>query len=433
MSTTTFRALSDVYGKVTSVAAVTVCDTGSDASLVSSYAKNELAGIAQAFAHAHLHVLGFYDLPQQAGGRGQGRSYTPAWKHAVATATPLNISVYPIPVQKMLRLGGTPHDTCSVQPPRSFQPTKWIQDGFSVLQENNGAIALLDSIYYKFCNAENPAPYFMAELLSTLDGIVLKPFPYPFLGSNILSDGRTYAFVNKTTLPSALQPDEQKAIEEALCTALGMQHVLWLGGTITESGTEKNNLFSLVHAQQGHHSHNNLLRSNHLDMYVTLGGTYTEENTTKELVFVAQIMDESIIEDRTTSTANAIETVKATNDFLQSIANQIHACSTQTRLFKVVRIPIIVDFRNHEKNLRSYNNCHVEVYNAVKNVYVPRYDERDVQNQNIFQKAETMAQEIFTTYGFTPIMVENDFITHSNAGGALHCITKVLSREQYTP
>lgn len=433
MSSMTFRALSDVYGKITSLAAITINNVGSDASAAEQQSKKQLAGIARAFAHVQCHILGFYDLPRNSAGRGRVVSFLRQLREESTAELPHNTTVYSIPVQKTLRLGGTPRDTFPVRPPQNFRPIEWIQDGFTALQDSNGALALLDSIYYKFYDTENPAPYFMAEIFSTIDGILLKPFPYPFLGSNILTDGIAYAFINKTTLPNALHDGEQEEIETAFRTALGVPHIFWLGGMATESTAEKSNLFSLFYAQPDPTSRNNLLRSNHLDMYVTLGGRYTDGNTTKELVFVAEITDESTITDGTVRAEDMQITIKATNAFLRDIANQIRACSTPSLVFEVVHIPIIADFRAHAKNLRPYNNCHVEVYGATKNVYLPRYDERNADGKNIFETAEQQVQHTFTQYGFKCIMVDNRFIEYSNRGGSLHCMSKVLTREGYTP
>ncbi|MCB9234212.1 MAG: agmatine deiminase family protein [Bacteroidia bacterium] len=300
-------------------------------------------------------------------------------------------------------------------------PNHWAQDPFCTLSEPGGSTLLLEP--FQFAHRANQV---IAEHLSDGLGLNLRSTRYFLEGGNILV-GDDYMLVGRNLLlknaekycPNESLENAQLWLEAEFRRLFGMDHIFWIGnenpvqypGNLLNAGAEKSQpLF-------------------HLDLFVTLGGPSTE-TPGAELVFVGQVMDADLKDAKNESQKTAFGMLKTA---LDEVANQIttYTDSLHGPEFEVVRLPMKIGFGQTDMVIYSYNNCLVEVYRNVKKVYLPEYSLESAHDPegSICGCVTCQAERKFSARGFRVIFVSGSFQQYAKAQGSLHCLTKVLQRE----
>lgn len=293
--------------------------------------------------------------------------------------------------------------------------SEWAQDPFIVLRNPTGTHALLEPLGSIHLSAVNVGDLLMAEFVTAQSENLLKPFKYHVTGGNVLV-GHDYILVGTGELSKNLHTYRNHTVEQlsaAFAKQFGVSHVIWIGGNTTEAYTQHSDTPSRFDLTP---------RVGHIDMMMNLGGRGADG---RELVFLAKLTDNSCfaISDRDK---------QKLSDYLDNVQRQLESIDLNGLKFRVVRVPLVYsNVGGHEVKM-SYNNCLVEVYDNVKNIYLPQYRPRsDNYSREQLERLLDVEREVISTYehcGFRVIMVPGDFVNRARSRGALHCIAKVMRR-----
>lgn len=288
--------------------------------------------------------------------------------------------------------------------------SRWAQDAFIAL-ENDASTILLKPVESMIDAADNRAEFFTADFLALAANMLIRPFGCRVQGGDVLV-GDTYALIGRRTLAAnrrsahSCSPGEEQSIAEQFRRALGVQHLIPIGGS--GGGGE-------LH---------------HIDYYLTPGG---KNKRGEEVLFVGRVGKDCLFTaDNETIRARAGQVRAQYNAYLDGVAESVRELSATPGAgvkFEVVRLPLILDyFRRGECVVRPYNNCLVEVYGTEKNAYLPCYAEDDGTGANIFGPVEQQTRSVLEQYGFCVTMVHDNFCNISRQGGSLRCMVKELGR-----
>lgn len=291
--------------------------------------------------------------------------------------------------------------------------SEWAQDPFVVLKDAAETYALLEPIQFKRSNINKLGDQLIAEYVAAQLDFYVKPFPFQLEGGNVLI-GDTYAIIGSDILYKNWSLFDRELgfeqIERYFQWSLGVNTIIWVG------------------AQGGYLNESEALQSGttpiqtlpHIDMMVTLGGR-THDN--KELVFVAELTDESCI-------AVDAGDRRRFNAYFQSVADHLASYDANGVRFHVERLPVIL-YSIGDQVFMPFNNCLTEMYDGACNVYLPDFTPPEKELRSQFKEAETAAIEKFESKGFAAKVVRGDFNARARRNGALHCISHTLKRSDY--
>ena len=283
---------------------------------------------------------------------------------------------------------------------------EWVQDLFFVLESESRVPVFLQQVHFRHQHDVGYSNTQIAETFASATDFLVKPFPYFLTGGNILV-GDTYMIASKAILiRNKCQYEKSEAeITEAFRCGFGVENLIWINALDVANG-------SLL---------------GHIDMFMNLGGKVYEDYSWKELVFLGEIRDDCVDKRLDVASPEIVSCKKQLND----IASHLERYCSDGLRFKVERIPLLLHFkrgRSPEMVVRSYNNCLVEVYGRVRNVYLPRYREQLEQFQAGGTAIEQELVKIYERYGFTASFIDGNFDTLSDNQGSFRCISKVLKR-----
>lgn len=283
---------------------------------------------------------------------------------------------------------------------------EWVQDLFFVLESESRVPVFLQQVHFRHEREVGYSNTQIAETFASATDFLVKPFPYFITGGNILV-GDNYMIASKAILNRNKSQYEKSEAEitEAFRCGFGVENLIWIRALETADA-------SLL---------------GHIDMYMNLGGKVYEDYSWKELIFLGEIR-EDCIDEKLDPASPEIETCKKQ---LDEIASHLERFNSDGLRFKVERIPLLLHYkrgRSPELVVRSYNNCLVEVYGRVRNVYLPRYREKLEQFRVGGAAIEQELVETYERYGFSVSFIDGNFDTLSDNQGSFRCISKVLKR-----
>ncbi len=413
MSTSTFRPLSDVHGRIEEILLTT---TEHDP----RYFINRFKGLFRALPpHVQYIVLAGFP-PSATGDYYQTMSaLTAQGKQAIAAEgmQPSQLSqVILNPVMDYCKLiNSIVRPIVANQIPcasHTITYRQWAQDPFCVLEYDCGISALLEPMQIPEFDGRDFGDQYIADHVAAMRDYVIKPFPYVLAGGNILA-GDGYILVgtdiirqNRLFFPNISKQD----IENALISAFGVPCVIWIDQstpTGDQTSTDPFPPFEPI---------------THIDRYITLGG---QTDDGQELVFVGKV-----VQINTSSDPVAQSIAQQYSQYVDATARSLKNCTLNGAKFKVVRIPLILEIMERSPAIiRSYNNCLVEVYDGVKNVYLPRYFDK-YNSVDVYAAVERETIDTFRRHGFQVSMVDGPFMAISEQQGGLRCIAKVLRRSR---
>ncbi len=157
----------------------------------------------------------------------------------------------------------------------------------------------------------------------------------------------------------------------------------------------------------------------HIDLYITLTGEFSKESQPKPIILLAQIEDYN---SRHTE-------IDELNEKLNRLEIEL---STH---FYVIRNKLPCIYIKNIWVFLFYNNCLIENSFKSKTVWLPCYLcplKNGTQRERVrtFQNCNEL---IWKALGFEVKFIEADFINVSSRRGSLHCLTKEINRENYSP
>lgn len=308
-------------------------------------------------------------------------------------------SNYPAFVRKILRHIGSNVYECELD---SAWHSIWAQDGYCCLRKDDGTTVLLEPLSFT-----RGGDHFVADQVAAETEMEVEVTKYHLEGGNILA-GDDYIIVGKDYLHrnESITGQSHTKITNGFKKLFGVSQVIWLG--FDES------VKFPIDVYQGDYQ-----PIFHIDMYVTLGGKTTEG---KELVFVADVNLAKDILGQAKPPAVIIQAFEKTAQFFESY-------DRDGLQFEVKRLPIdLWDVDSSSGTFLTYNNCLIEVYGEVKNVYIPAYSSVAPGSVNR-RKLDKCVAEIFVDNGFKTKLLLGAYEELCKRGGSVHCITKVLKRE----
>jgi hypothetical protein len=298
----------------------------------------------------------------------------------------------------------------------------WVQDPFYPLHDEKNTPILLEP--YNFGSGSHEGDRNIAEMVSDSTGYLIKSTKYKFEGGNLLV-GDDYLIAGISTLQenknwffSEVEYNKQREntefISDQFKNLFGVNYVIWVG-------LKESLKFDTIKVIQGNYNRQPFF---HIDLYITLGG---KDKRGDEIVFVADISISEIERfnpvyhpDLKLLQSALIET----QEFFRTYRDH-NAGPT----FKVVELPMGL---RHEGNGTfiplSYNNCLIESYSGVKNVYIPNFESPDDLEIEYVRQLQGKVQKVFDEQSVNVTFVSGSFIDSSRAGGALHCMTNVIQR-----
>lgn len=296
---------------------------------------------------------------------------------------------------------------------------KWIQDPFLVLEWNGATIFLNSMRQQQLCDFFLPL-----ELSSQIHRkkkrlFFQRPSLLYLEGGNILI-GKDKAFVGKDLLAQNIEIRkeheedlDQSEVETELKEELGVSEIVWVqmekphrrlkaNGGNSKSGTTEQPFY-------------------HIDLFMTLGGKLSEG---KDLIFLAK----PVVRETSPSAQRYSEADPELQNARAQIEEVKHCFPSDQ--YKIVEVPLLI----RDDVAYTWNNALVEVYRGIKRVYLPSYQSkarREGGLNPIFKELEVEVQSIYESEGFEVVWMKNGefFRILAQAGGSLHCITKVIRRE----
>lgn len=300
--------------------------------------------------------------------------------------------------------------------------TKFIQDPFLVLENRLGQSLLLEP--YRSLHPDNS---YVAEQVAVGTGGLIRPTELWLEGGNILV-GDDFALVGRNllemnrrrlfkgrSLKSKLGRGGAKTVEDELTTifksTLGVKYINWIGmekpinmRLKVEQGTPKLQPFF------------------HLDHFLTLCGRGEKG---KENILVGKIDIESVEPEnlRNRYKEDLLKLNQSLRKITESLRNQMHEGSGPKFEFSDLLMggKITQTKGKHWFFPFSYNNCLVERYGTVNNIYLPKYPQTSNLEEDICTKLKSLQ------FNVKP-MVSYSLETAAEKGGSLNCVTKILRR-----
>jgi hypothetical protein len=327
--------------------------------------------------------------------------------------------------------------------------SEWAQDGFCVQIYDDVSNVLLQSLVSR---------RFMDQFISFELAMVrslrlfLQPTMFQFEGGNILM-GDDFALVGKNTLATnwrerLRQCSETEIEDQAYLTkelelmkaeiqlALGVQEVLWVGypGLRRDLFCEQQTTYQ---------------PDFHIDLFLTLGGRNLQG---EELVFVGdpgmatEILLKAGFEIAPTAHGLAWDEELLIDQFVEDSFSfdmvqyfYVYNINGNKRKFKTIAIPLLIE----SGSAYSFNNCLVEVTALQKRVFLPNYLRQPTDHISLSRRELVMNQKlavlqeaverIFKEQGFDDVIWTGDGAQMQHFArrrGSLHCLTKVLRRNQ---
>lgn len=242
----------------------------------------------------------------------------------------------------------------------------------------------------------------------------LKPVFTYFQGGNILM-GEGYAVVGKDTWSQneGLYGLSLWDFEQHLKSILHVEKVFITGSEDPMASTPAD--FSQGEYQPVFH----------IDMYITLAGPDDSDGT--ELVFVGDLAGKGAARAACPDDPISILLWQIQYE-LDRAANDLSRRKIGTRRFKVVRIPLYLDYEGARGQFLSFNNCLVEVNGGEKTIFAPSYlqdEEADAEIRQLQDRTEA----IFASCGFRTIWLEGNYLSLARMSkGSLHCLANVIRR-----
>ncbi|MEM6268114.1 MAG: hypothetical protein AAF998_01700 [Bacteroidota bacterium] len=306
---------------------------------------------------------------------------------------------------------------------------RWAQDPFLILSGRRGNPVFLEP-YYQFSGNRN-----IAEQISAAARWQILSTRYGIQGGNILV-GDEYALIGKDTLifnlhtyfPEAVDdPESERYIRHDLERLLGVGHVIWVG---TEKPFRyKNERFRHLAPEIS----TEYLPSQplfHLDLFITLNG---RNHLGEEEILVASFEPEFLcVGDQSLRSDIEMleESLREIRDFFAS-----HHTQNPNLKFKVIEIPAVIVVDAHGlPRIYSYNNALVEHFEGQTRLFLPRYSDGS-RLSDFFREAEECVIDRITLSSLIPVrphLVSGGFFDLAPQYGSLHCLCKVLRRQQVT-
>lgn len=275
--------------------------------------------------------------------------------------------------------------------------TKWTQDPFCTLADQNGAAKAL------LAPENSPKTNPLVEQLGLALDLPLRYSPIQFQGGNLLH------------------------FDEILWAGgdlVGMQAGMgeWMGEMKKGWGVEK-----VVVLEEGEAGEKQALF--HIDLYLTPGPQHPR--TGQKRVLVGQLSSENIVfEEKGPIPPDLVKLHSQLDhaaDFLASLHYEVH------RLPLAIWLPASP---HRLPQLFSYNNAQVQAFPGADKAIVPAY--ADASNPRIparlqaaFLESDRQAQARFLAAGFAEVVPVSGPLMYESAQqkGSLHCLSKVLDRE----
>jgi|GEM_PF-4179906 len=176
----------------------------------------------------------------------------------------------------------------------------------------------------------------------------------------------------------------------------------------------------------------------HLDLFMTLTGYQNESG--KEVILIgcpikSQQIRNGLLESSVFSFISGSDEAKEGDlaDLMEGIHQQFEATPMLKEKYDLIRIPLLF----HDREIFSWNNAIVEVYESVFNIYLPtfRLDNCDNVLNELFRLHEEEVAKICIRCNLTPHFIGPGQFMRDMADrkGSLNCATKVLQRSSYRP
>jgi hypothetical protein len=217
--------------------------------------------------------------------------------------------------------------------------------------------------------------------------------------------------------PNASLEDASALLENEFRRLFGVDHVYWIG-------CEQ----SINYETELNPGEQALQPLFHLDLFVTLAGPSNDKHG-RELIFVAEVRDEELQRFE----GNDRRDLKVLRERLNEVERQIKSISKEVHgpEFEVARLPLGLKHGRKGPLIFSLNNCLVEVYRNVRKIYLPKYTPPDNHHSDADQCGcyQCISDSRLRAREFKVIEVDGSFDHYAPGEGSLHCMTKVLKRE----
>jgi len=220
----------------------------------------------------------------------------------------------------------------------------------------------------------------------------------------------------------------QQELEDSLKEYLGIKKIYWVYPFWNSSGTSNN-------------SWKYLQEIFHIDLFITLLGK-TKEG--KHLILLGEINDTAAYYcDQSAWLAKTDTSLyKKRKNAIYCLKNYLKSVKTffeSDTDFKVVSIPLVVVFRRTALDsyakpyFNSYNNAIVEIDGNQKRIVMPKFKGTfpNIKSSAYvnYQIVEDTIKARLKPFGFKIEFIGDDCEELTNAGGVLHCASKVLLRD----
>lgn len=274
---------------------------------------------------------------------------------------------------------------------------EWAQDPFVVLKKEGQPSVFLEPFYFN-----NFSNQYIAEHVAEEVGMLLKSTSLDFQGGNLLAgDNFLLAGISiKQTFDQRNASSYSQGATTTLRANFGIDQIIWIGNEETGQA-----LF-------------------HIDLFLTLGGKTSDG---KELVFVGELWTEEegeLVLAHDSSNRRALTLAQHLDD----TANYLTEYDGPGPNFMVARLPI---YRERlSGRLLSFNNCLIENWcDNKKRVFLPLYKRARFESPT-YPLLAGKARDILEEWGYEVNWVSGPFWQSSGERGSLHCMVKVLEREE---
>ncbi|KGJ91003.1 agmatine deiminase family protein [Colwellia psychrerythraea] len=306
---------------------------------------------------------------------------------------------YPAHVNRLIRQISGNIWECELE---SSQHSIWAQDGYCCLKDDEGNSILIEPLDFT-----RGGDNFVAEQVAARSNIQVEATKYHIEGGNILA-GDNYVIVGSDYLHynKKITGETEQEVTAGFQDLFGVDTIIWLGFDAPVNFP--------IDVFQGTYQ-----PIFHIDMYITLGG---KAENGKELIFVGDVNLAKSVLDQESPLVEIASTFDKTSDWLA-------AYSINGLEFEVVRLPLdLWNVTNSNGTFLSYNNCIIEAFAGIKNVYLPSYSSVAPGSVNR-RKLDSKVAAIFEEHGFNVTMLSGSYEELCKNGGSVHCVTKVLHRE----
>ena len=306
-------------------------------------------------------------------------------------------SLYPAFVRRILsHVGGNVYQ-CELG---SSWHSIWAQDGYCCLKKDTGETVLIEPLEFT-----RSGDNFVADQVAAETNMEVEVTKYHLEGGNILA-GDDYIIVGKDYLHynERITGESRTEITNGFKELFGVSELIWLGFDSPLSFP--------INVFQGTYQ-----PIFHIDMYVTLGGKTAGG---KELVFVGDPALAKKILNQPAPPAEIVQAFNKTVEFFELYSNGTK--------FEVVRLPLdLWDVTPTSGTFLTYNNCLIESFDNVRNVYLPAYASVAPGSLNR-RRLDEKAAQVFKDAGFSTKLLTGAYEELCKRGGSIHCITKSLDR-----